>query len=207
MNTSDISTKEPKPLQPGLPAVSYADIDSNFQHRKSYTSAFGFCLVTEECLLFLAHFFAGKKVLEVGSGSGWLAEQLAQRGIDIVAADWADYRLPPNDEGLGLQIKTVYRLDHHGDALDLLPGNFDVVLLVWPNLETPFLGEQVARAMKGGQFLVYEGESYGVWAGSNTFFDMLVDDFVPLKKPIRALNSTHRTFPGHDDKWLVLEKK
>ena len=156
------SAKQIVPLLPGLSAASYPsgdlldqpdELDALYQQRKRYNREFGFCLFTAECVFSLAALCKGKKVLEAGSGSGWLADRLAQQGIEITAADWTDYR-QPRDTKRGYPMRSVFRLDHHGDAAALLPGNFDVVLLVWPNLGTPF-GEQVARAMRSGQVMIF----------------------------------------------------
>ena len=202
------------PILPGLPATTYSSGDLLDQinddrlllKHKAFNQDFGFCLITAEVLIFLAAFLADKKVLEGGSGSGWLADQLAQRGVVITAADWADYRQPPRESGRGYPIRSVYRLDHHGDAVALLPGNFDAVLLVWPNYNTPF-AENVAKAMKPGQILVYEGEDKDGNAATDAFFDLLAAEFTPMRDETIALNKNHRTFPRRYDCWQVLRKK
>ncbi len=198
---------------PGLPAVAYcsgARLDQAvhfdvlcFQRRR-YRRDFGFCLITAECLLLLAALCKGKKILEAGSGSGWIADQLAQRGVDITAADWTDYR-QSCDKTRGYPIRSVFRLDHHGDAVALLPGCFDIVLLVWPNLGTPF-GEHVAQAMCSGQILIFEGETEGGCTASDEFFNVLSTDFEFLNVESNALNQHHRTFPGLQDQWQILRK-
>jgi len=202
------------PLLPGLPAASYfsADLldqpeqfDVPYHQRKRYNREFGFCLFTAECICSLAVLCKGKKVLEAGSGSGWLADQLAQQGIAITAADWADYR-QPRDKKRGYPMRSVFRLDHHGDAVALLPGSFDMVLLVWPNLDTPF-GEQVAHAMRSGQVMILEGEEKGGSTATDEFFDVLSADFERLDAETQALNERHRTFPGLHDRWQILRKK
>ena len=202
------------PLLPGLPAASYssADLldqpeqfDVPYQQRKRYNREFGFCLFTAECIFSLATLCKGKNVLEAGSGSGWLADQLAQQGIAITAADWTDYR-QPRDKKRGYPMQSVFRLDHHGDAVALLPGNFDVVLLVWPNLGTSF-GEQVAHAMRSGQVMILEGEEKGGSSATDEFFDVLSADFERLDAETQALNEHHRTFPGLHDRWQILMKK
>jgi predicted O-methyltransferase YrrM len=202
------------PLLPGLPAASYSsgdlldeqdEFDVIYHQRKLYNREFGFCLFTAECVSTLAALCKGKNVLEAGSGSGWLADQLAQQGIEITAADWTDYR-QPRDTKRGYPIRSVFRLDHHGDAVALLPGSFDVVLLVWPNLGTPF-GEQVARAMCSGQVMILEGEEKGGNTATDEFFDVLSADFESLDAETLALNEHHRTFPGLHDRWQILRKK
>jgi hypothetical protein len=202
------------PLLPGLPAVSYPSGDLLDQpeklsvlwyQRKRYNREFGFCLFTAECIISLAALCKGKRVLDAGSGSGWLSNRLAQQGIAITAADWTDY-LQPRDKQHGYPMRSVFRLDHHGDAVALLPGNFDLVLLVWPNLDTPF-GEQVAHALRSGQIMILEGEGKGGNTATEEFFDVLSVDFERLDAETLALNEHHRTFPGLHDRWQVLRKK
>ncbi len=202
------------PLLPGLPATSYPsgdlldetdEFDVLFYQRKRYNREFGFCLFTTECVFILTALCKGKNVLEAGSGSGWLADQLAQQGIAITAADWTDYR-QPRDKQRGYPMQSVFRLDYHGDAVALLPGSFDVVLLVWPNLGTPF-GEKVAHAMRSGQVIILEGEEKGGNTATDAFFDVLSADFERLETETLALNEHHRTFPGLHDRWQVLRKK
>ena len=202
------------PLLPGLPATSYPSgdlldqpekLDVLYHQRKRYNREFGFCLFTAESIFSLEALCKGKKVLEAGSGSGWLADQLAQQGIAITAADWADYR-QPRDKKRGYPMRSVFRLDHHGDAVALLPGSFDVVLLVWPNLDTPF-GEQVAHAMRSGQIMILEGEEKGGSTATDAFFDVLSADFERLDAETLALNEHHHTFPGLHDRWQILRKK
>ncbi|MFZ4537673.1 hypothetical protein [Propionivibrio sp.] len=210
-----LRAEPPQQLLPGLPAAAYNSsdllenpaLDDLFWHQKKrYIREFGFCLVTAEALILLAEYLAGKKVLEAGSGSGWLASELSLRGVDIIAADWTDYRQPPAEAGHGYPMRSVYRLDHHGDATKLLPGAFDVVMLVWPNLNTPF-AENVAKAMSSGQIMIYEGEGVGGCNAIDAFFDVLAAEFEPLANETKALNECHRTFPGLHDHWQILRKK
>ena len=208
------AAEQAEPLLPGLPAASYfsgnllgqpEQFGVFYHQRKRYNREFGFCLFTAECIFSLAALCKGKKVLEAGSGSGWLADQLAQQGIAITAADWTDYR-QPRDKKHGYPIRSVFRLDHQGNAVALLPGSFDVVLLVWPNLDTPF-GEQVAHAMRSGQIMILEGEEKGGNTATEEFFDVLSADFERLDAETLALNEHHRTFPGLHDRWQILMKK
>ena len=198
---------------PGLPAASYCSdelLDQPEQYealcfqRRRYKQEFGFCLFTAECIFSLAALCKGKRVLEAGSGSGWLADQLAQHGIEITAADWTDYR-QSRDNTRGYPMRSVFRLDHHGNAVALLPGCFDVVLLVWPNLNTPF-AEHIAHAMRSGQILIYEGEKNGGCTATEEFFNVLISDFEFLNVETMALNGYHRTFPGLHDQWQILRK-
>lgn len=203
------------PILPGLPAATYLSgalggdqlekMAVVWHQRTRYNKEYGFCLFTAEVVQVLTGILTGKRVLEAGSGSGWLAAQLVERGIDVTAADWTDYRAP-RDDGHGYPISAVYRLDHHGDAAALLPGDFDAVLMVWPNLDTPF-GEDVAQAMTAGQILILEGEGKGGCTARDEFFDALDAEFESLKPETAALNESHLTFPGLHDHWTVWKKK
>lgn len=200
-------------LIPGRPASEYPagelwdhtdHLDELWQARKRYNREYGFCLFTAEVVTMLAEMLAGKKVLEAGSGSGWLSEQLGHQGVDILASDWTDYRVA--ERGRGYAIENVFRLDHHCDSTDLLPGEFDAVILVWPNLDTPF-GDRVLEAMRAGQLVFFEGEGRGGCTASDEFFDRLDRDFLAMPAETDRLNSGHRTLPGLYDEWQIALKK
>ena len=198
---------------PGLPAASYysddllnqpEQFDAISSQRRRYRREFGFCLFTAECILFLAVLCKDKKVLEAGSGSGWLADQLAQREVQITAADCTDYR-QSGARIRGYPMRSVFRLDHYGDAVALLPGCFDVVLLVWPNFNKPF-AEHIALAMRPGQIMIFEGEKKGGCTATDAFFNLLSTSFECLTVETRVLNEHHRAFPGLHDQWQILRK-
>ncbi len=209
------AAKGAPPLLPGLPASEYPSGDlwecSNqsglmFAQRKRFLAEIGFCLVTAEVIDALAILLAGKKVLEAGSGSGWLAARLGERGINLLAADWTDYRTANRASKRGYPIRDVFRLDYHGNAVDLLPGDYDIVLLVWPNCETQF-AKNVVCAMRSGQALVYEGESEGGCTADQEFFQYLRSSFSPNVSEMAELNKNHRAFPGLHDKWWIGTKR
>jgi len=202
-------------LSAGLPASEYPSgelwecsdqAELLLAQRKRFLAEVGFCLVTAEVIDALASLLAGKKVLEAGSGSGWLAARLGERGINILAADWTDYRTANRSSKRGYPIREVFRLDHHGNAVDLLPGDYGTVLLVWPNCETQF-ARNVACAMRSGQALIYEGESEGGCTADQEFFQCLRGSFNPRVSEMAELNKNHRTFPGLHDKWWIGTKR
>ncbi len=81
-----------------------------------------------------------------------------------------------------------------------------MVLLVWPNLDTPF-GERVAHAMCSGQVMILEGEEKGGCTATDEFFDVLSADFELLDVEALALNEHFRAFAGLHDRWQILRKK
>jgi SAM-dependent methyltransferase len=209
------TAKSASSLPPGLPASEYLSgelwefsdqTELLFAQRKRFLAEIGFCLVTAEVIDALATLLAGKKVLDAGSGSGWLAARLGERGINVLAADWTDYRTADRSSKRGYPIREVFRLDHRGNAVDLLPGDYDTVLLVWPNYETQF-AKNVACAMRSGQALIYEGESEGGCTADQKFFQHLRNSFNPGVSEMDRLNKNHRTFPGLHDKWWIGTKR
>ncbi|MBX9849768.1 MAG: hypothetical protein K2X64_10780 [Rhodocyclaceae bacterium] len=80
------------------------------------------------------------------------------------------------------------------------------MLLVWPNLGTPF-GEQIAHAMRPRQVMIFEGEEKGGSTATDEFFDVLSADFELLDVETLTLNEHHRTYAGLHDRWQILRKK
>lgn len=196
-------------VRPGLPASFYPYSAAASLHvgliemaglqRAAYNRDFGYCLPTDEVLTLLARMLKAKKTLDAGSGSGWLADALAERGVDVVACDRVDYRKESNS---GYPLRVVHRLDVLGDVLDFLPGSFDAVLLVWPNYKVEF-AENVAKAMRSGQMLVFEGEESGGYTGSDEFFSYRDRMFDASPALTRMLNNYHVSFPMLHDRWWV----
>lgn len=107
-------------------------------------------LLSSELLDSLASFIGSRRVLDAGAGLGTLSQLLKSRGANVVASD-RDGWYPPILER---------RLDHVGDSIALLPGDFDLVMLSWPPHKKPF-GYSVVKAMRSGQVLIHMGEFGG----------------------------------------------
>lgn len=169
--------------------------------RDAFRKEFGFVVLTQETAAALAKILTGLSCVEVAAGTGYLSHLLCEQGIDIKASD----AHLPGANHYGFQ--KLWRNDHHGDSLELLPGDFDAVVLTWPGYEDNF-GNNVLNAMKPGQMLVYEGESKGGCCGSDDFHEQLADEakWTKLKKETRALNRHHLTFQGLHDHWVVYRK-
>jgi hypothetical protein len=168
--------------------------------RDAHIAEYGFVLLTQETGNALANLLRGKKCLDAGSGTGWLSHVLAEQGIDITASD-------KHTVNNGHGFKKMWRNDHDGDSVDLLPGAFDAVLLSWPAYDWDF-GTKVLQAMSKGQLLVYQGEGYGGCTGDDEMHDMLNDDAIweQDKMAERALNAHHLQFDGLHDRWFVYKK-
>jgi SAM-dependent methyltransferase len=169
--------------------------------RDAYLARFGFVVLSRETLDTLARLLRDARVLEVGAGSGYLASRLAARGTDVLACD----RGGQHCSQYGLS--QCYRRDHEGDALTLLPGDFDVVLMAWPPYREP-LATNVARCMRPGQVLVYEGEGLAGCTASDAFFEEVGDTarWAPLAAWNRALAEHHLSFARIFDTWQAWRK-
>lgn len=167
--------------------------------REVYRAEYGFVVLCQELLDTLAGQLRGLRVLDAGAGGGYLSSELALRGIDVSAVDVG----PMPEQG---QFK-VWRRDQNVDALTLLPGSFDAVMLCWPSLGKPF-AERVARAMRSGQVLVYQGENQGGCTAADGFFELVdseaFDALMPESQALREHNLRHT---GLRDSWRVYRKR
>lgn len=184
----------------GLPVLSMGRMGL-LMSREKYIAQYGFILLTKECLNALFELLRGKRVLDVGSGVGFLAHCLAEKGVEITALESFDPSTEENEYFRG----KPWKLDKTCSFEDELPGEYDVVILSWPCMDKPFAYE-VALSMKPGQLLVYQGEWRGCTA-DGAFFDYIDGpDWSVEEQSTRALNAHHRSFPDIKDRWLVLRK-
>jgi 2-polyprenyl-3-methyl-5-hydroxy-6-metoxy-1,4-benzoquinol methylase len=116
-------------IKPFQPKAGYAAVkDASVIARENYIADYGFAIVTQETLKELAQFLSDKSVLEVGSGTGFLSAALADEGVHVTAVDRGS--LDHNRQ------HRCYRRDVTADALTLLPGNYDVVVMMWPTYKS-----------------------------------------------------------------------
>lgn len=181
---------------------------------KSYRQEFGYVLPTNEVmdrLVSILHQESGPncRVLDAGSGSGFLAKELCRLGVNTFAVDRTDYENTDhsNEKTVGYPIKTVFQRDALGNAIDYVTNDFDAVLLVWPPYDQPFALD-IAQAMSPGQLLIYEGEGKGGCNADEKFFEYVSngDRWIPLYSLSEQLNEVHMTFDGLHDKWRVWRK-
>jgi hypothetical protein len=202
-----MKTQDLKPFLPAQDLRKALGLDDEaafnlerYMLRPEYNRRYGFPLVSQEVLATLTTMVTGKKVLDAGSGTGFLSDAIAQHSpsATVVAAEW--------DGVKGYGFEGIIRRDYHGSALDLLPGEFDIVILSWPNYDHPF-GVDILDAMKAGQTLIYQGESQGGCTANDDFFRQLqMDHWNYLDTPSNNLNTNHVQFQGIHDYWHVYQK-
>lgn len=223
------------PLKPFLPLQHYREVhgfsdwdsdacsgvwpdedarDHQYALCQKFKYDYGFCLPTQEVMDLLQQIFvdfAGPRcrVLDAGSGSGFISQELCKRGISAFAVDLCDYE--NRARKFGYPIIQVHQRNALGDAVQFVGQGFDAVLLVWPpyneDMGQPF-ALNVAQAMLPGQMLIYQGEDAGGCTGDDGFFEYLKNERVWTHRQdlSKRLNAVHIRFWGTHDYWHVYVK-
>ena len=170
--------------------------------REKFVRTYGHVLLTAECRDALVSIVSERKVLDVGSGAGFLSFCLRQADIDVVALDKILLH-EPWPQGVFL---SVWALDCIGSVESAVVGLYDVILMAWPPHGDPF-AYNVAQRMCPGQVLIYQGEGPGGCTADDDFFDYLATaEWEMLREESFALNDKHKQFPNMRDRWLVARK-
>lgn len=179
--------------------------------RDSYINKIGFVIYTEEVINVLSSLLKTKKVVEVGSGSGFLSRVLSSYGITVVAVD--------NNKSIYVMSRTegnrwgqIYQQDITKDAVTYLKkvnkdAPPDVIIMCWPDYDSPF-AHKIAKAMLPGQILIYQGEGHYGCTGDDSFHDFVDDDTLweSQQEIADQLNEHHVQFEGIHDRWYVYKK-
>lgn len=187
----------------------WARMDALASLREPFREAYGYVLATDEVMRVLAQFLAPLgRVLDAGCGSGYLAHELARRDVDVLAVDLFDPLVPSEAGTTRFPIRQRYRLDAQGSAVDYLGHDVGAVLLCWPPLKRP-MAHELARRMRPGQVLVYEGEPEGGCTADDAFFACMRHEnlWEPLTEVTEALNQDHVTWSALDDAWQVWRRR
>jgi len=206
-----IISREELPALPMASTVDYSPEFSSLDYLKKYLHSSmirekhikerGYVLLTNETVQELAAFLGKRKTLDAGSGTGFLAKHLEIRGCDVTACDMRDPGFH-NER----HMVTYWKLDKQGQAEQLLPGDYEVVILAWPPYNELF-AYRIAKAMRQGQVLVYQGEGKHGCTGENRFHDYIeTRAWKKDKTTSEKLNENHKTFAGIHDYWSVYIK-
>ena len=127
--------------------------------RREYNARFGFPIITKAAVRWIAQATAGNPLLEIGAGNGYLASELINHGVDVIATD----PHPPGAEnGHRIPMAPVPGIEilpaTGTDAMTLHPDHD--ILWSWPDHQANYTHQTLAHF--GGRFLVYIGEDiYG----------------------------------------------
>ena len=193
-------TITPPPL---LSKAEYLEIVRNDDHRDKRrwnTRHVSWTILTSEVAKKLASFIGSRPTLDAGAGTEYTSYHLHNLGAANITASDAGGKYF-SDYGMS----NVYKRDHTGCSTELLPGDFEVVLLSWPPYLQDF-GLRVARGMKSGTVLIYNGEGEGGCTGDDEFHDYLESCFIEDVRVTQSLNKDHVRWPGIYDEWRVLTK-
>lgn len=130
--------------------------------REAYLRQYGFAVLTDESIEWMAKRLRGHKVLEVGAGNGYLAMRLRQAGVQMDATDMST--LEDNHYGLGSVYHTDVEIMEAKRAIE----TFRPTALVW---SWPVPETASGRALEAfeGQTLIYIGEQNGGCTGGPLF--------------------------------------
>ena len=168
--------------------------------RERYIANYGYVLLSAECLEALVQMLRGHKVLDAGSGGGYLSHCLGAAGVDVTAVELHPPETVPTEQ----DPRRLWQVDIAGCARQHVSAKYDVVIVSWPGHQQPFAFD-IATALAPGQVLVYQGEGSGGCTANPDFFE-LVADWPLLEDETRALNAGHVQFHGVKDRWYVLMK-
>ena len=157
-------------------------------------------ILTSGVATVLASFIGKRRTLDAGAGTGFISHHLQNLGAkNIIASDVG------GDVFHSYGMSTVYKRDHVGNSLDLLPGKFEIVLLSWPPYEDEFAFE-VVKKMALGTILIYNGEGWGGCTGDDLFHEYLEDRFTVMENITEQIGVHHARFSGINDRWTVYRK-
>lgn len=171
-----------------------AQFHSDF--RMGYVETTSWYLLSQETAQVLATFLKGKKVVEVGAGTGYLAAHMRNLGV------WS-YKAYDNHSTHYTEDAANYGVIS-GDALEVNLAKYDIVVMCWPPYNHPF-GEQIVKRLQPGQILVYQGEVSGC-CGTDMMFDLLWEHFDEMSDLQDELNRHHVQHEGLHDEWVVYKK-
>lgn len=222
----DAARIELKPFMPLAHYLQHFDFqlfaywpEPNYSHKtwelhywlfELYKYQYGFFLPTAELMdllvAILNHEIGGVvRVLDAGSGSGFMAKELCRRGVEAFAVDRCEYE--NKERQFGYPIINVYQRDALGDAVNYVSEQFAAVLMVWPPYDQSFAFD-IAKAMFPGQLLIFEGEGEGGCTGDDKFFEYVSDgdQWLALKNLSDQLDAVHVTFATQHDHWSIWRK-
>lgn len=169
-----------------------------YEQRREHTKSKGWHITTAETAAVLANYLKGKKVLEVASGTGYLAAHMRRLGVEqYTAVDLYINYWEMNSPNYGSIV---------GDAFEHVDGDYDVIVMAWPPYAAPF-GKDIVKRMRPGQTLILQGESWGGCTGSDKMFELLTDHFREDEDVSEELNFKHIQFDGIHDWWTVYHHK
>lgn len=161
--------------------------------REAYLSKYSHAIITNELVESLVKICEGKKVVELGSGSGYLSHLLELKGIDIKTVDTADWYTD----------RVIRKPDIVGSYREMDFSGYDVVIMSWPNYQS----NAAAQVLKGleDQIFIYCGEGRNGCTGDADLHDTLNEHWEHLKED-HGLTANSLVFSRIHDYWRAYVK-
>ena len=138
--------------------------DHRFEHRNKFLEECSFAVPTREAITVIKEFVDGRRLLEVGAGSGLWARLLTDAGLEVVAVDRKSRNDVKHSKFFPVQRGTAARgVREHRDCKALL--------LCWPDYDTHMAADALKEFQ--GDRLVYIGEGDGGCTGNEAFHKSL----------------------------------
>ena len=139
---------------------------SSFSYRELLVKEYSYAIPDEKALEIISKY---GPVVEFGSGTGYWAKLLSDRGVDILAFD----KSPPKENRYNFKRKFFDIKYSDIDALDNIKDRS--LMLSWPCYASSFAYDALKRFQ--GDCLIYIGESMGGCTGNDSFFELLEEEW------------------------------
>ena len=176
-----------------------AHTNNDWEVRYELMASTGYASTIKENYEALATMLRGRSVLEVGAGSAFLTNQLAERGINITAYDLER----PTHTFTNMYVDQMILTDNVCDDIRTVKPH--VVIMSWPDFNTGFGHDVVNACSEAGSALYYLGEGWGGCTGNDAMFELLWKQFTLNKGKSYKLNETYLPHYGIRDEWCVFE--
>lgn len=163
--------------------------------RETYINKYSHAIITNELVDSLVKLCDGMKVVELGSGSGYLSHLLELKGVNITTVDTADWYTE----------RVIRKPDIIGSYREMDFSNYDVVLMSWPNYESN-AAAQVVKGLNENQIFIYCGEGLRGCCGDDDLHLTLAYRWEPLEED-HGLAANSLVFARIKDYWQAYKKK
>jgi len=150
--------------------------------RSKYIKLYGYSLLNQELIDDMVKFFDGKRILEVGCGSAYLAAELQKRGVDIKVTDnfaWEDF--------FKHKYIDIEKIDGV-EAVKKYGKEYDYVLMSFPEYSSPFAYNILKVCMEMNIDLIYIGEDQGGCTADDDFFELLETVWMEMEYDVISEN-------------------
>jgi len=163
--------------------------------RETYLAKYSHAIITNELVNSLVELCKGKKVVELGSGSGYLSHLLELKGMDITTVDTADWYTE----------RVIRKPDIVGSYREMDFSDYDVVIMSWPNYESN-AAAQVLKGLNENQLFIYCGEGLRGCCGDDDLHITLSQHWEHLKED-HGVSANSLVFARIKDYWTVYTKR